>query len=388
MGLVGYSPQRRSRDDGPGLAAKVCGGAIALVLGFFLLIVSPLLLFTGGAAALCGPEGGVSAAQDDGPLPYDESKPDPESIPPLEIATRVYVVGRDVMRFERREILTAFTVVLVESGGGVTMRNPWYGDRDSVGAFQQRNIAPWNARERRNVAAAAHSFYEALREFDHGQSIGELAADIQRPAEQYRDRYRLALPEAKDFYERVEARLGAGGPVGVLGSGECSDTTGPAQLNQATTLYRPRSFAQVPSRYVSGDPEEVDARILPNVVYLARRYGLVVTQGRKPYPPSVSHGYGTSVDFVDADGQNWEDSAQRAAEDLGWSSDCGSSGERPACDLVPAILAIYYNGYPNHGEGNHIHITWYGPMGPSDGLLHPPLAWVKVFPAPGVPDKG
>jgi hypothetical protein len=147
----------------------------------------------------------------------------------------------------------------------------------------------------------------------------------------------------------------------------------------------------VPSRYSAG-VEYVDARILPNVVYVARSYDLIVTQGRGAYPPSVSHGYGTSVDLVPA-GTSWKRSAERLAADLGWTPGCGSVGERPACDLVPAILAVYYNGFPGHGDPEHcsggcaphIHVTWYGEMGPSDGQLHPPVPWLRVFPGPGVP---
>ena len=41
----------------------------------------------------------------------------------MEIARKVYRAGLDTKHGER-EILTAFAVVLVESGGGVTMRNP------------------------------------------------------------------------------------------------------------------------------------------------------------------------------------------------------------------------------------------------------------------------
>jgi hypothetical protein len=90
--------------------------------------------------------------------------------------------------------------------------------------------------------------------------------------------------------------------------------------------------------------------------------------------------------------QAWVQSAQRLAEDLGWTAGCGSSGLSSefggACHLKPAIRFIGYNGYPGHGEGNHIHVSWQDALSP--GASSPtidPVSWVKVFPAPA-PSEG
>jgi hypothetical protein len=201
------------------------------VAGLIACVLIPIVFLTslmGAAAQTC-------AAAD---TPEGRGGPnDPIGISAMEIARKVYRAGLDTKHGER-EILTAFAVVLVESGGGVTMRNPPESDShwDSAGAFQQRDIPPWNRRNRMNVYEAALSFFEALDGFDHGQSIGELAADIQRPLESLRFKYALALPRARYFYARISRDLGpaseglgsitapgtscGGGPVGPLGTGK------------------------------------------------------------------------------------------------------------------------------------------------------------------------
>jgi hypothetical protein len=92
-------------------------------------------------------------------------------------------------------------------------------------------------------------------------------------------------------------------------------------------------------------------------------------------------------------GHDWRSTAQRAAEDLGWTAGCGGNGlARHAggqCELVSTIRGIFYNGYPGHGDpqhcsgscGAHIHISWEGSTYAAAGLV-PPADWVKVFPVP------
>jgi murein DD-endopeptidase MepM/ murein hydrolase activator NlpD len=179
----------------PEIGAKLAGGAAAALLGVLALILAPVMLF-GGAATSC---------QSQGEGAFGPDEPDLE---PIEIAVRVYDVGT-AMRAPRPHVLAAFATVIVEAGGGVTMRNPMCYrpgecDADSVGAFQQRNIAPWNRRNRRNVREAARSFYEQARVADRpGMPVGDLAQAVQ--GSRYPDRYTLALPLAALFLDRVLA---------------------------------------------------------------------------------------------------------------------------------------------------------------------------------------
>ena len=206
-------------------------------IGLVCLVLLPFVLFSSllgaSSAATCGTA--VAATPGDLSSLGDLTQDDPADMPPLEIARRIYAVAVALHMGDDRRVLTAYAVAIVESGGGVTMVNVRGGDGDSTGVFQQRDIAPWNRRNRNNVSAASISFFEALRGFDHGQSIGELAADIQRPDPRYRYRYALAVPRARYFLAKVKGGplppdqgLGSitatgtscGGPVGPPGKGK------------------------------------------------------------------------------------------------------------------------------------------------------------------------
>lgn len=384
-------------DDGGGAGAKIGGGLLAFVLSLLLLLITPLLLiFSSAAAESCGDGGGEVIS-----TRYNETKPDPPSISALEISVRIYQVGED-LGLGRREILTAYATALVESGGGVTMINHYGGDALSVGVFQQQNFAPWNKRERLNVAAAAHTFYEQLKIYDRGQSIGELAADIQRPREDLRGLYALALDDARRFYERVGAKLGGGGLAGdgALDASACSaGPVGSMDLSGAKTLYQPRSYKTLPANLTSPGrpPQQVDARIYDNVVWALGHYKMRIYAARES--GHATHGDGTGLDIVPADGSSigkWKASTERFAKDLGWSPGCAYSG---ACPYVPAIQFVGYNGFqdgahgdPDHTGSAHLHVSWKSSCyGCGGGALVEPREWVKVFPnaplADGKADK-
>jgi hypothetical protein len=192
--------------SGEGLGRIFVGAAIGLVC----LVLLPFVLFSSLLGASSAATCGTAVASTPGDLSSlgNLTEDDPPDLPAVEIARRIYAVAVAMNVSDDRRVLTAYAVALVESGGGVTMVNVRGGDADSTGVFQQRDIPPWNRRNRNNVMAASISFFEALRGFDHGQSVGELAADIQRPDPRYRYRYALAVPRARYFLARVK-----GGPV-------------------------------------------------------------------------------------------------------------------------------------------------------------------------------
>jgi hypothetical protein len=59
------------------------------------------------------------------------------------------------------ELVAAVETITVES----SCMNLSYGDRDSVGIFQQRNSPPWNKRNRRDVSQAATTFFEQAKSY-------------------------------------------------------------------------------------------------------------------------------------------------------------------------------------------------------------------------------
>ncbi|MQA76436.1 MAG: transglycosylase SLT domain-containing protein, partial [Solirubrobacterales bacterium] len=167
---------------------------------------------------------------------------------------------------------------------------------------------------------------------------------------------------------------------------ECSGeglAGGRVDLSRAVRVYEPQTYATVPARWGAyGQAEQFDARLLDNLIYVLSQYHLRLIQGRSdPGSPSETHGHGTAADMAPEPGYGWDQTALRLAEDLGWTRGCGGSGERPACDLVPAIANVYYDGFEGHGEGDHIHVGWqcactYG----GDTLA--PAEWVMAFPSP------
>jgi len=184
------------------------------------------------------------------------------------------------------------------------------------------------------------------------------------------------------------------GDVGSVADATCEAPTGAANLRESVRLYEPREFKALPKRLMAPGyaAQEVDARIWPGAVWILETYGLRVTAARES--GHATHGDGTALDMVPAGDLGsqaaWDRSALRLAEDLGWSRGCGRSGTRPACDLVPAIQFVGYEGYPSHGSPAtcgggcpaHIHVSWVSSSFGS-GPLSAPAAWVLVFPAPG-----
>jgi hypothetical protein len=156
------------------------------------------------------------------------------------------------------------------------------------------------------------------------------------------------------------------------------------------TLDAPRRFALLPAWGMAGGraPQMVDARIVADVVWILRTYGLRVTAGRES--GHLSHGDGTAVDMVPATGngqQAWDDSALRLAQDIGWTPSCAGNGAAPACPLKAWVRFVGYNGYPNHGDPAHtgpmahIHVSW-SASASGAAELSPPNDWVRVFPVP------
>jgi hypothetical protein len=140
------------------------------------------------------------------------------------------------------------------------------------------------------------------------------------------------------------------------------------------------------SRSRRSDQRLVQAlRIWPDAVWLLETYELRVTAAREG--GHQTHGDGTTMDLVPSTGRGWDETAKRAAEDLGWSAGCASSGVKPVCRLVPAIHFIGYNGYdslhgdPAHSELPHLHVSWESSgYGICPLVLCGPHEWVLVFP--------
>jgi hypothetical protein len=124
-------------------------------------------------------------------------------------------------------------------------------------------------------------------------------------------------------------------------------------------MTSPRDYVTVPKKIQACTKCRVDARILGNVTYLANKFDMVVTQGRNKYPPSLTHGDGTAVDFVPGPGGSWKKVAR-------------------AAKLAKNLKAIVY--VRHFGKGDHLHISWANScFSCSQGKLVKPRKWVKAF---------
>lgn len=120
----------------------------------------------------------------------------------MRVAQLIAQTGRR-LGASRKDIVTGLTTGIVESG----LRNVNYGDRDSLGVFQQR--APWGSRKARtNVRKSARLFFKGGRGGEQGlfgvagrshRPIGVNAQDVQVSA--YPGRYHQHVDEARRIME-------------------------------------------------------------------------------------------------------------------------------------------------------------------------------------------
>jgi cell wall-associated NlpC family hydrolase len=105
------------------------------------------------------------------------------------VARKVLKTGRK-MGANRKELLAAAETGLVESSG---FHNLHSGDADSEG-WRQERVSLFGSDAVHPKKGAKNFFNEAKSQT--GATAGELAANVQRPAEQYRGRYDEVKPEA------------------------------------------------------------------------------------------------------------------------------------------------------------------------------------------------
>jgi hypothetical protein len=257
-------------------------------------------------------------------------------------------------------------------------------------------------------ADAVFTAARLLRRDKGAPRIGGSYATYRQAACRY---YGACADGAAAYADEVMARAvrygfrGAGAPavedptVGqpVRSSPSGSECAGDGQLlpgignaGAVVTLRTPRHLVPLPSSAVASGfgSIECDARIVPDVVALVRRYGVRVTACFAIHSLAGEHPLGAATDLVPADG-NWE-RTRRLAHDLGWNEACAASGIAPAC-ARPPFRFIGYNGYPNHGDpvgclcaSPHLHLSWLTSASSGESENQPrtsyfAASWVDVF---------
>lgn len=123
----------------------------------------------------------------------------------LKNAAIIYQVGRQ-MGLGTRDIQTAIITAMVESN----LINVNYGDRDSLGLFQQRPSQGWGTPEQvTDPQYAARKFYSVLvgmgeKRFRMG--MGEAAQAVQRSA--YPERYAQRIPSMRMIWPKIQQSSG------------------------------------------------------------------------------------------------------------------------------------------------------------------------------------
>lgn len=114
------------------------------------------------------------------------------SLEQLNIAKTILNVGRE-LGATTKQVIAAFRAAWVES----RFRNLTYGDRDSLGVFQQRPSQGWGTRAQiLNPEYAARKFFEAARTVDQSGTPGQLAQRVQRSAFPRRYDEQAAAPDS------------------------------------------------------------------------------------------------------------------------------------------------------------------------------------------------
>jgi murein DD-endopeptidase MepM/ murein hydrolase activator NlpD len=124
-----------------------------------------------------------------------------------------------------RAAVVALATARQESG----IRNLAYGDRDSLGVFQQRPSQGWGTpAEVMDVEHATNSFLQRLIHVPRWESrrVPDIAADVQRPAQEYRHLYEQWVPLATRLVAKLWPTASEVGTIDVANCGRISLASG------------------------------------------------------------------------------------------------------------------------------------------------------------------
>ncbi len=207
-----------------------------------------------------------------------------------------------------------------------------------------------------------------------------------------------------DYAARVMARAvsygfhGGGEPAVGESSGSVAGCVGPVLPSGAGPMgpvhkaFSPRRLAALPSDVSAAPGIQCDARIVPDVIYLARRFGVLVSScyAASGHEATGEHPLGAAIDAGPRDG-DWS-RTMNLAQAVGWRSSCAASGVAPVC-ARPPFRFIGYNGYTNHGDpahcapcsgGPHLHLSWSTSASPGQPesrvrSVYEAASWIEVF---------
>lgn len=248
-----------------------------------------------------------------------------------------------------------------------------------------------------NLADAIFTAARLMRAVMHAPPTGGSYAAYRQAACNY---YGACADGIVDYAEEVMRRAlsygfgRGGGESGASLGGACAASldAGTGPLGPVRKAFAPRRLAALPSDVSTYAGISCDARIVPGVVYLARRFGVLVSSCYSPsgHEATGEHPLGAAIDAGPRDG-DWS-RTERLARAAGWKPSCAASGVAPEC-ARPPFRFVGYNGYPSHGDplhcvpcsgGPHIHLSWLTSASPGEPenrarYGYEPASWIEVF---------
>lgn len=222
-----------------GRAAYAAVGLLAVPVVFpIVLIILVGASAVSSPAATCGATTGTPSAAGAPDLEDDQ----------VAIARQVVTAVRafPAMSGKPQAAVIALATARQESG----LRNLDYGDRDSLGVFQQRPSQGWGTPNQiMNVAHATTTFLQHLVLVPGWETrlVTDVAADVQRPAAEYRGLYQQWVPLATQLVNELwvgAAAIGGGAPR--CSAGGPTSPAGPPASSSAIARAQSWVEAHVP----------------------------------------------------------------------------------------------------------------------------------------------
>jgi hypothetical protein len=196
-----------------------------------------------------------------------------------------------------------------------------------------------------------------LRQAKHAPPTGGNYKDYYNAACAY---YGACGDATADYADQVMARAvsyGFGDPATGSGAGcggEQLQPLGTGRLGEVVRDHGPGGRVALPISITGGAAIECDRRVRDDVIWLARRFHVLVTACYAIHASAGEHPLGAAVDVVPDGNLSWQQTTERLARAVGWKRSCAASGVAPACARRP-FRFVGYDGYPGHGDPGHCH---------------------------------
>lgn len=247
---------------------KLHAAKLAPLLG--MVVAIPILYIALGSVGASVPSGPC-------PSPPGGEQVADEHLGPeqMQVATQIVAAVRAFGPTSDKPHAAVVALATARQESGI--RNLRYGDRDSLGAFQQRPSQGWGTPAQiLNVPHATTSFLQRLIDIPgwDAMPVTEAAATVQRPAEEYRGLYQQWVPLATELTQRL---WGTALNVTTIRNAARVDDAGSGTV----TLHQANIYiGETPSQFTT-DLGEVLAG-LPDFVTLNEVYGRSATDLTPP----------------------------------------------------------------------------------------------------------